>query len=83
MSCDGRALAGILEQREQRQQQQDDDHPEGEIAQIGVHPASLPAASRRCGLFVMAKIRGDFTSIPLTNVGTVQPAWKGLESHIF
>ena len=36
-----RALARILEQREQRQQQEDDDHPEGEIAQIGVHPRVL------------------------------------------
>ena len=41
------ALAGILEQREQRQQQQNDDHPEGEVAEIGVHPKSsfLPRAS--------------------------------------
>src|SRR5260370_15391180 len=27
--------------REQRQQQQHDDHPEGEIAQIGIHPSTL------------------------------------------
>jgi hypothetical protein len=33
----GGALARILEQSEQRQQQQDDDHPECEVAQIGVH----------------------------------------------
>ncbi len=33
----GRALTGILEEREQRQQQQDNDDPEGEIAQVGVH----------------------------------------------
>jgi hypothetical protein len=33
----GGALAGVLEEREQRQQQQDDDHPQGEIAKIGVH----------------------------------------------
>ncbi len=34
-------LTRVLEQREQRQQQQNDDHPEGEIAQIGVHPESF------------------------------------------
>ena len=33
----GRALTRILEEREQCQQQQDNDYPEGEIAQIGVH----------------------------------------------
>ena len=44
MSCDVVPLARILEQREQRQQQQDDDHPKGEIAQIGVHPDVLLAA---------------------------------------
>ena len=38
------ALPRILEQREQCEQQEDNDHPEGEIAQIGVHQASLPAA---------------------------------------
>jgi hypothetical protein len=37
-------LAWVLEQREQRQEQQDDDHPEGEIAQIGIHPWILTAA---------------------------------------
>jgi hypothetical protein len=37
----GAALTGILKQREQGQQQQDDDHPEGEIAQVGVHPTSF------------------------------------------
>ena len=36
-----RALARILEQREQRQQQQNNDHPEREVAQIGVHLAIL------------------------------------------
>ncbi len=35
------ALARILEQGEQREQQENDDHPEGEIAQIGVHPLSF------------------------------------------
>ena len=47
----GGALAGILEQREQREQQQDDDDPEGEVAEIGVHPKSsfLPRASWRAG----------------------------------
>ncbi len=32
-----RPLGRVLEQREQRQEQQDDDHPEGEVAQIRVH----------------------------------------------
>jgi hypothetical protein len=44
-----RALPRILEKREQRQQQQDDDHPEGEITEVGVHQASLPAAWNRRG----------------------------------
>ncbi len=39
-----RALSRILEQGEQREQQQNDDHPKGEIAQIGVHPVSFLAA---------------------------------------
>jgi hypothetical protein len=65
-----------LKQREQREQQQDDNHPEGEIAQIGVHQASLPAASGAVAV-IMAKIRGDFTSKPFTNVGTVDPHGKG------
>jgi hypothetical protein len=30
-------LARVLEQREQRKQQENDDHPEGEIPQVGVH----------------------------------------------
>ena len=42
-----RPLARILEQREQRKQQQNDDHPEGEVAQIGVHLAVLVAAVSR------------------------------------
>jgi hypothetical protein len=37
----GRALARILKQRKQRQQQQDNNDPQGEIAQIGVHRASF------------------------------------------
>ena len=41
------ALAGILKQREQRKQQQNDDDPESEVAEIGVHPKSsfLPRLS--------------------------------------
>jgi hypothetical protein len=35
-----RALAGILEQREQSEQEQDNDDPEREITEIGVHPVS-------------------------------------------
>ncbi len=38
------ALTRILEQGEECQQQQDDDDPEGEIAQIGVHSDSFVAA---------------------------------------
>ena len=34
------ALTRILEEREERKQKQDNDHPEGEIAQIGIHPLS-------------------------------------------
>ena len=40
----GRALTRILEEREQCQQQQDNNDPEGEIAQIGVHRTSFVAA---------------------------------------
>src|SRR5262249_59930609 len=47
-----RPLTRVLEQREESEQEQDDNHPEGEIAQIGVHstsligaPASRPARS--------------------------------------
>ena len=40
----GRALTRILEKREQCQQQQDNDDPEGEIAQIGVHRSSFVVA---------------------------------------
>src|SRR5262249_2366590 len=40
------ALARILEQGEQRQQQENDDHPKGEVAQIGVHPVSFTAVGR-------------------------------------
>ena len=66
-----RALAGILEQREQRKQQQDDDHPQGEIAQIRVHRMSLPGdppEPRRLAL--VAANRGGFTSRSTANVGT-------------
>ena len=38
MSCADVRWPGVLEQREKREQQQNDDHPEGEIAQVGVHP---------------------------------------------
>ena len=85
MSCDGGALARILEQREQRQQQQDDDHPEGEIAQIGVHQASLtpPRAAPRL-VDSCIRIRGDFTSTRSPNVGSARPCQgKGLKSLIF
>ncbi len=37
----GRALTRILKQREQGKQEQDNDHPQGEIAQIGIHLLSL------------------------------------------
>src|SRR5262249_17348177 len=39
------ALGRILENREQRQQEQDDDHPQSEIAEIGVH--RVPLLARR------------------------------------
>jgi hypothetical protein len=38
-----RALTRILEEREQCQQQKDNDDPEGEVAQIGVHRISFVA----------------------------------------
>jgi hypothetical protein len=37
----GRARVRILEQREKGEQQKDDNHPEGEVAQVRVHPKSL------------------------------------------
>jgi hypothetical protein len=40
------ALARILEQGEQREQQENDDHPEGEVAQVGVHSVSFTAIGR-------------------------------------
>ena len=48
------ALARILEQGEQREQQQNDDHPKGEIAQIGVHPVSFLAAGGHRSPFITA-----------------------------
>ena len=41
-----RALVRILEQHHQSHHQKEDDDPEGEIAQIGVHRSSLSAARR-------------------------------------
>src|SRR4029077_2231132 len=38
-----RALTRVLEQGEQREQQQNDNHPKGEVPQIGVHPVSFTA----------------------------------------
>jgi hypothetical protein len=46
----GSTLARVLEQREQRKQQQNDDDPEREVAEIGIHPNSsflLGARPRR------------------------------------
>ena len=45
-----RALPRVLEQSEQSQQQKNDNHPEGEVTQIGVHPASLFTARGPRGL---------------------------------
>ncbi len=39
------ALAGVLEQVEKGDQNEADDHPQGEIAEIGVHPLSLGHAA--------------------------------------
>jgi len=47
----GRALTRVLEEREQCQQQQDNNNPEGEIAQIGVHLSSFVVA-RIAALFL-------------------------------
>jgi hypothetical protein len=47
----GRALTRVLEEREQCQQEQDNNNPEGEIAQIGVHRTSFVVA-RIAALFL-------------------------------
>jgi hypothetical protein len=57
-----RVLAGTLEQREQRQQQEDDDHPKGEIAQIGIHLQSLDPRICGAGAYYVPANRGGFTS---------------------
>jgi hypothetical protein len=38
------ALPRVLEQREERKQQESDDHPEGVILQLAVHPTSVLSA---------------------------------------
>src|SRR5262249_44156439 len=72
-----RALARILKQGEQCKQQQDDDHPKGEIAEVGVHALrpSRPRGSQRP--LVLAATRGRFTSIPGNNVGLAGGPAKG------
>jgi hypothetical protein len=40
-------LLRALEEREQGQQQEDDDHPQGQVAEIGVHRVSIPRVSPR------------------------------------
>src|ERR1700676_4299138 len=57
----GRALTRVLEEREQCQQQQNNNDPEGEIAQIGVHRSSFVVA-RIAALFlgsVLGQVRGN------------------------
>ena len=62
----GRMLARVLEQREERKEQQNDDHPQGEIAQIGVHLRSLNRDRGARRLIELPANRGGFTSqIPL------------------
>src|SRR5262249_41497988 len=68
----GGALARVLEQCEKGEQKQDDDHPQGEIAQIGVHPASfsttgVPGSRLRARMrrrpslpTVQCRLRGSF-----------------------
>ena len=34
------ALTRVLKQREKGEQQKDDNHPQGEVAQVGIHPLS-------------------------------------------
>ena len=71
---------GILEQREQREQQQDDDHPEGEVAQIGVHPVSFAVGGRQRPVspgILAGKLRGRFTCRPGYNLGAGRAPAKG------
>ena len=79
MSCAVVRWPGILEQREQRQQQEDDDHPEGEIAQIGVHPVSFMAVGGPAALlhYAASKLSGRFTSVPRYNLGAGRAPAKG------
>ncbi len=65
ISCVTDRWPGFWNTREQRQQEQDDDHPEGEIAQIRIHPVSLMARSS-----VLKDVRGRRRHWP--NVG----AWR-------
>ena len=51
MSCEAVRWPGFWNSVNKRQQQQDDDDPEGEIAQIGVHPVSFMARRRAGGAF--------------------------------
>ncbi len=52
-------LPRILEQGEQREKQQHDDHPEGEIAQIGVHPVSFMAPAPPAARSLVPATQGD------------------------
>ena len=73
----GGVLAGVLKQREQRKQQQDNDDPQGEIAQIGVHFLSLPPDRAYSGDSILPADRGGFTFRYPGNVGATPPPAKG------
>ena len=74
----GGALTRILEQREQREQQQNDDDPEGEVAEIGVHPESfMPGRPAGCAL---QRSRVASAPRPEANVGLRSPPAKGTGS---
>ena len=74
-----RIAAGVLKQRKQRQKQEDDNHPQGEIAQISVHLRSLIRNRMRCPAppFLPCE-RGGFTSLYCCNVGAGSPPAKGI-----
>src|SRR5713226_5916120 len=67
-----RPLSGVLKNREQRQQQQNDDHPEGEIAQIGIHPTTLMVQGHMSSLSVPSPLP-SLAALPLGSFG-IEPS---------
>src|SRR5206468_7613610 len=61
------ALTRVLKQREQGEQKQDNDHPKGEVAQVGIHPFVLTRSlMSRAGPFGLYEHTGRFTSVSAT-----------------